>query len=230
MSIWSQSSAPNGTCCQCNTPRDATPPGTQFRAVTVEFYGGGCYRWFPSILRPTGGLQGIDRTANGQPAAVEHVRADYGCLDILVAKLFLDGSDVAAVLKQMRDKEVRERAASDELHGPASPYGLLGCLLDGGLKHVPAAIVRSGVRRGPRCRVPGSGTALREARLPRGPDSYARTPPVAHLTWASSPAEIMGSPCPSPWEPPRWAEPIAPPSVLSRPAGFCRLVGRANRL
>jgi hypothetical protein len=37
-------------------------------------------------------------------------------------------------------------------------------------------------------------------------------------------------PCPSPWEPPRWAEPIATPRVLSRPEGVSGFVGRANWL
>lgn len=44
--------------------------------------------------------------------------------------------------------------------------------------------------------LPESGTALREARIPRGPDRLGRAAVVLHFTHASSPAEIMGSPLP----------------------------------
>ena len=42
------------------------------------------------------------------------------------------------------------------------------------------------------------------------------------------PGKNHAPPSPSPWEPPRWAEPIVSPAVLSRASQLFRPFGRAN--
>ena len=44
----------------------------------------------------------VKRTTDGKPAAIQNMRVNHRRLDIFVTKQFLYGSDIVAILKQMR--------------------------------------------------------------------------------------------------------------------------------
>jgi hypothetical protein len=71
----------------------------------------------------------IEWTPYRQPAAIEYMRVNHGCLHIFVPEEFLDGPDVIALLQQMPGKTVSEGVTTDafvEPHRtPCLAHGLL---------------------------------------------------------------------------------------------------------
>lgn len=48
----------------------------------------------------------IERTPHASATALQHVRVDHGCVDVLVSEEFLDRTDIVAILQQVGRKAV----------------------------------------------------------------------------------------------------------------------------
>ena len=73
---------------------------------------------------PTRLSSAVQRAHYAQWAAVEDVGVDHGRLQVAVAEQGLDGSDVGAVLEQMRRKGVPKRVGGDALRQSGPGGGL----------------------------------------------------------------------------------------------------------
>ena len=55
----------------------------------------------------------IERGTDGEATAVKDVGVDHGCSHVFVTQQILDGSNIVAVLQQMRSKGMAQRMATD---------------------------------------------------------------------------------------------------------------------
>lgn len=84
---------------------------------------------FYSMLRVKGGcVKGrresfIERGTDRQTAALEDVGVDHGSAHVFMAKEFLDGTDVVAVLEEVGSKGVTEGVGGDVLGDTGLTHG-----------------------------------------------------------------------------------------------------------
>ena len=69
----------------------------------------------------------VERTSDGEAAAMEHMGVDHRCFEVLVAEQILDGADVVSILEEVGGEAMAERVARDPLPDP----GLAGSGGDG---------------------------------------------------------------------------------------------------
>ena len=66
------------------------------------------YIWFPHDTPKPRGSEPVGRSLNSGNSAIQHVRVHHCCFHVLVAKQFLDGSDIIPVLRQMCRKRMAD--------------------------------------------------------------------------------------------------------------------------
>src|SRR3990172_5216474 len=66
-------------------------------------------------------LQGVDRTANAFPAAVQNVSVNHRCFHILMPEQLLHGADVVTVGQKMRGEGMAESVAGRPLSQSGVP-------------------------------------------------------------------------------------------------------------
>lgn len=81
------------------------------------------------LIRLVCGLAPIQRAAHPTTAAVQHVGVDLRGAYILVAEQFLYGTDVVAILDQVRSESVPQGVRAGSLADPGTPDGLAHGLL-----------------------------------------------------------------------------------------------------
>lgn len=80
----------------------------------------------------------VERARDSEGTAVEDVRVDHGCAHILMTEKFLNGSDVIAVLQQVRREGVPERVGAHALTQSRAQGCLPDRLLNDGLVQMMA--------------------------------------------------------------------------------------------
>jgi hypothetical protein len=101
-------------------------------------------RYAPSLRYPTSStdalwFDSVQRIAHGQPVSIQHVGIHHGGFHIFMPEEFLDGSDVVALLKELRRDTMSEGMAADAFVEPYRMPSLTHSLLQSALTPVMAA-------------------------------------------------------------------------------------------
>ena len=81
-------------------------------------------------------MRRIERAAHALAAALQYMRRDHGCTDILVPQEFLHGTNIIAIFQEVCGEAVSERVAAPAFVNAGTPDGVLHCLLEARFRHV----------------------------------------------------------------------------------------------